>query len=76
MHNNQLIPFGATVTRDDELTSGIVGDEGQVYLSGLAPQGKLKVQWGEGADQTCVAEYKLPQAAENKALTQANVLCR
>lgn len=48
LHNSEPIPFGATVTRDDEGTGSIVGEDGQVYLSGLAPKGKLKVQWGEG----------------------------
>jgi len=76
LHNNEPIPFGATVTRDDEGEGNIVGDDGQVYLAGLAPKGKLKVQWGEGADQTCSADYQLPADAENTAITQMKVICR
>ncbi|MGN7896843.1 fimbrial biogenesis usher protein [Enterobacter sp. 22452] len=76
LHNNEPVPFGATVTRDDEGTSSIVGDEGQVYLSGLAPKGTLKVQWGEGADQNCSADYQLPADAENAPITQVKVICR
>ncbi|HCH0657565.1 TPA: fimbrial biogenesis usher protein [Enterobacter asburiae] len=76
LHNNEPIPFGATVTRDDEGEGSIVGDDGQVYLAGLAPKGKLKVQWGEGADQTCSAGYQLPADAENTAITQMKVICR
>ncbi|MCU6306630.1 fimbrial biogenesis usher protein [Enterobacter quasiroggenkampii] len=76
LHNNEPIPFGATVTRDDEGAGSIVGEDGQVYLSGLAPKGKLKVQWGEGDDQTCSADYQLPQGAEEKAITQMKVICR
>ena len=76
LHNSEPIPFGATVTRDDEGTGSIVGEAGQVYLSGLAPKGKLKVQWGEGADQACSVDYQLPVDAEKAAITQMNVICR
>lgn len=75
MHNNKPVPFGATVTRNDEGTGSIVGDDGQVYLSGLAPKGELHVLWGEGTEQTCRVSYQLPAAAENSTITQMNVLC-
>lgn len=76
LHNNEPVPFGATVTRDDEGSGSIVGEDGQVYLSGLAQKGTLKVQWGEGSDQACIASYQLPDDAENAAVTQVNVICR
>lgn len=75
MHNNKLVPFGATVTRNDNGMGSIVGDDGQAYLSGLAPKGELQVQWGEGAEQTCRANYQLPADAENSAITQMKVIC-
>lgn len=76
MRDNKPVPFGATVTRNDDGTSGIVGDDGQVYLSGLAVKGELQVQWGEGAEQKCRASYQLPADAENTAITQMKIICR
>lgn len=76
LHNNKPVPFGATVMRDDDGSGSIVGDDGQVYLSGLAQKGTFSVQWGEGSDKACNASYQLPEEAENAAITQINVICR
>lgn len=76
LHNNKPVPFGATVMRDDDGSGSIVGDDGQVYLSGLAQKGTFSVQWGEGSDKACNARYQLPEEAENAAITQINVICR
>ncbi|AHW95300.1 outer membrane usher protein [Enterobacter asburiae L1] len=75
LHENNSVPFGAIVTRNDESEGAIVGDDGQVYLSGLAPEGELQVQWGDGPDQACRAHYKLPADAEKRAISQMNVIC-
>lgn len=75
LHNNEPVPFGATVTRDDEGSSGIVGDEGQVYLSGLAPKGVLTVQWGTGAANKCRVPYQLPKDADQAPVAQITVIC-
>jgi len=37
----------------------IVGDGGQVYLTGLADSGALSVKWGKGAEQQCQVNYSL-----------------
>lgn len=34
-HNNKPLPFGAMVTSESSQSSGIVADNGQVYLSGM-----------------------------------------
>ncbi|ENZ7484578.1 outer membrane usher protein [Klebsiella aerogenes] len=39
-------PFGATVFNGDGLQTGIVNDDGSVYLSGIQPNGKMQVKWG------------------------------
>ncbi len=76
LHNNSPVPFGATVTRGDEGSSAIVGDDGQVYLTGLAPQGTLTVQWGDGAAQQCAVNYQLPPNAATAPITQLRLVCR
>ncbi|WP_411704586.1 fimbria/pilus outer membrane usher protein [Edaphovirga cremea] len=57
------VPFGALVTVENttgsEPNTGIVGDAGQVYLSGLPEQGWLRVKWGNGVSQQCAASFSL-----------------
>lgn len=40
-------------------SAGVVGDKGEVYMSGLSERGKLKVVWGENSQ--CHADYRLPE---------------
>lgn len=65
-HRNKQPPFGAFVTADDEKSTGIVGDGGSLYLSGLAQQGTLRIVWGVGSDKTCRASYRLDKRHYNK----------
>lgn len=70
-HQGKPVPFGAMVSSGDN--SSIVGDDGQVYLSGLKPKGSLTVKWGDGAMRTCSVDYTLPDDAETKPI---NILTR
>lgn len=60
-YNGKPVPFGSMVsvkgTSGGEPVTGIVADEGQVYMSGLPEQGTLKVSWGS---EMCSAQYALP----------------
>lgn len=74
------IPFGAMVTLEEEsaeVNSGIVGDAGQVYLSGLPQQGMLAVVWGRGATQQCIAAFDLDKAqvSANNPVHMLRVSC-
>ncbi|NCG54959.1 fimbria/pilus outer membrane usher protein [Serratia fonticola] len=63
LHGDTALPFGTVVrvegSATDENNTGIVGDAGQVYLSGLPEEGHLTAKWGNGADQVCRATYSL-----------------
>ncbi|WP_081375807.1 fimbria/pilus outer membrane usher protein [Serratia fonticola] len=61
------VPFGATVTNQAQKTEQgfIVGDNGQVYLTGLAERGVVNVQWGNGTEQKCQVSYSLTKKAQN-----------
>lgn len=74
------IPFGATVTYLSKTTgkssSGIVSDDGQVYMSGLDESGVLQVQWGRKAQEQCKAPYKLNATNAIQGITQTETTCR
>lgn len=58
-----VVPFGATASLAEkaggEEITGIVGDNGQVYLTGLPQKGQLSVSWGKGSDKQCRVSYNL-----------------
>ncbi|MFY3770825.1 MAG: fimbria/pilus outer membrane usher protein [Pseudomonadota bacterium] len=61
MHQHKPLPFGALVSVvGDKENMSVVGDNGEVYLAGLLPQGQLTVQWGNEAQQRCQVNYTLP----------------
>lgn len=77
--NDQPVPFGAMVSVAGAATSEqafIVGDGGQVYLAGLAPNGVLNVKWGSGAQDRCRIQYSLPSGKTVTGIIVAQGLCR
>lgn len=60
--NKSVVPFGAIATLIDadnpnDLNTGIVGENGQLYMSGLPDNGKLLVKWGNKNQQSCNVSY-------------------
>ncbi len=86
-----VVPFGAIATlitpaTDDDTEptgatdtiSSIVGDAGQVYLTGLPESGQLTVKWGKDPDQQCLASFNLSHLLEEgkgRGLAQADATC-
>lgn len=64
-------PFGAIVKNARQQNTGIVGDEGQVYLSGIQPGVSMIVSWGENTQCTLRVPSPLPSDlfAQNLWLT-------
>lgn len=73
-HNGKPLPFGTLVTAGER--SGIVGDDGQVYLSGMAAEGVARAEWGSGSGQQCKVSYRLPADAASQAVVRINAECR
>lgn len=61
-----IIPFGAMVVDEERSVSGIVGDNGNVFISGLAPVGRLKAKWGKMADQQCIFDYQINEKSSKE----------
>lgn len=60
------VPFGATVTiagKEDYMA--IVGDDGEVFLSGMPHKGRVTAVWDEGS-QSCNSDYVLPDETDNR----------
>lgn len=79
--NKQKIPFGAVavltngkIASQSDIT-GIVGDNGLVYMSGMPESGELLVQWGADNHQQCRARYSIPETQGNKPVKQINAGC-
>ncbi len=80
--HNKDVPFGALVSLNDESLdakdsrSSIVGDAGQVYLTGLPVKGRLLVKWGDDNNSRCHFNYDLSgnKSTEDIVFYQAN--CR
>lgn len=77
MQNGEPVPFGAIVSVPDNKANsgGIVGDAGQVYMSGLASSGTLAVKWGNQPSQQCHVTYTLG-ATPAAGIQTANAQCR
>lgn len=71
-NNGKPLPFGTAVTAGER--GGIVGDEGQVYLSGMPDAGSVRAEWGKG--KYCTANYRLPSEAARQAVIRINSNCK
>jgi len=75
------VPFGAMASLQaspkTEENSSIVGDGGQVYLTGLPATGMLKVKWGTEAHKQCQAPFDLSQLTitPEMAIRQITLSC-
>ncbi|EHH4013711.1 fimbria/pilus outer membrane usher protein [Escherichia coli] len=77
--SKQGIPlrFGAIATLDGiQTNSGIIDDDGSLYMSGLPAQGAITVRWGEAPDQICHISYQLTEQQINSAITRMDAICR
>ncbi|WP_413498616.1 fimbrial biogenesis usher protein [Buttiauxella gaviniae] len=71
----RAVPFGSVVREETTGITSMVGDDGQIYLSGLPLQGKLLIQWGEGKGSQCFAPFTLPPESLTQAIVVASATC-
>lgn len=75
--SGQPIPFGAMVKLvGNEDKAFIVGDGGQVYLSGLSPKAELNVVWGKNSQSECKATVALNPAESQSGVVLSQTVCR
>lgn len=76
--NGETVPFGAMVSSIDSpnQTTSIVGDQGQVYLSGMADSGTLMAKWGTKENGQCRITFRLPETTPSSGVVEINSLCQ
>ncbi|WP_075180637.1 fimbria/pilus outer membrane usher protein [Pantoea sp. 1.19] len=67
------LPFGTRITAAGG--GGIVGDNGQVYLTGLPAAGDVVANWGEDASTRCRAHYQLGRTQLPDGLYAVTATC-
>ena len=72
-HGQSVVPFGAVLSMDG--TTSIVGDDGEVYVTGLKGTQRIEAQWGNTAQTKCTGSVSVPENAGAGIFT-ATVNCQ
>ncbi|WP_311748218.1 fimbria/pilus outer membrane usher protein [Proteus penneri] len=73
LENGELVPFGAQVIfKDNPQLNNIVGNDGEVYLSGLGEKGQFIVKYN---NKQCSANYNLLGVSHYLGLYKTTVVC-
>ncbi|WP_448868740.1 fimbria/pilus outer membrane usher protein [Enterobacter ludwigii] len=75
LHNGKPLSFGTMVTSADGTSNGIAGENGEVYLSGLASHGELIARWGEGSNEQCAMKYIMDEKNVSEPLVRFVGVC-
>ncbi|HBC0974494.1 TPA: fimbrial biogenesis outer membrane usher protein [Escherichia coli] len=67
--DNKNVPFGSVVSlKGHNSMAGIVGDNGEVFLTGLPESGMLHVKWGRNDENSCSVIYDSVSKNNTKTL--------
>lgn len=73
------IPLGAEVFNEQHDPVGTIGQGNRAFTRGIAPAGRLSVQWGNSPDEQCQLDYTLPAMTtgeiKQETLSLDNVMC-
>ncbi|UBX49574.1 fimbria/pilus outer membrane usher protein [Providencia alcalifaciens] len=78
-HQSKAIPFGSMgnlISANHEISSnGIVGDNGDIYLSGMPEKGEVHIKWGKNPDEQCTAHYQLTEQQQRMPVAVLQATC-
>lgn len=75
-HHGRSLPFGAIASDKQNHLSGIVGDDGLLYLSGAPESGVLEIRWGNRSSEYCRVDYSLPEIQRAKPFIRMTLECK
>lgn len=73
--DGKALPFGSVVTSlGKSKGTNIVGDNGEVYISGLPQKGTIQAKWG--VNNQCLADFQLPNKKGPAGIYIINAVCK
>lgn len=72
-HHRGVVPFGAVLSMEG--MTAIVGEGGEVYVTGLKGTQAFTVQWGDTPEARCAGHVSVPQKMDT-ALLMTSVSCQ
>jgi outer membrane usher protein len=70
------VPFGARVFTSAGREVGMVGPDGQSFITGAGNRGTLRVRWGKRPADQCNVSFDVTGSAKEAAYPEADVVCR
>jgi len=75
--DGSVVPFGASVYDSHGGEVGLAGQDGGIYVRGIAQSGILTARWGDAPDEQCAFKYELPPKRKGDGpLVRIDVTCR
>ncbi|MFH0134567.1 fimbria/pilus outer membrane usher protein [Variovorax sp. VaC1] len=71
----RALPLGSKIENEAGQEVGIVGPDGQAFVTGAASSGRLTVRWGRGAADQCVVPYSLPDEKNPPPIRELSGQC-
>ena len=71
----RALPLGSKIENEAGQEVGIVGPDGQSFVTGAADSGRLTVRWGQGQADQCVVPYSLSDEKNPPPIRELNGQC-
>lgn len=74
--NGKPLPFGTIVSLQGAVkeNTGIVGEDGRVYMAGVPEKGELTASWG--LDNSCSVSFQIESNNENGPVNEISQVCK
>ncbi|MBO1014523.1 fimbrial biogenesis outer membrane usher protein [Achromobacter sp. SD115] len=73
--DNSVVPFGARIDNEAGEEIGIVGPDGQAFVTGARQSGTMRIVWGRGASDSCGVSYRLPEEDRPTPIREVSYTC-
>ncbi|MNX57523.1 Outer membrane usher protein FimD precursor [compost metagenome] len=72
----RALPLGARIENESGQEVGVVGPDGQAFVTGAGDSGQLTVRWGQDAADQCNVPYRLPVDPSPPPIRELTAQCQ